>query len=213
MPSRSRSKSKRRAPPSRDAPLWSLPSFVAGAVAGTVLVAAFITLGDRYFEPLPGIFVDTPDLESDIGEMRFAFYDTLSEVSLSTDDDPPTRLEPPPDNTAESASGSQDTGQDEPGSGRSNNANSQQEVPLQTVGYVLQAGSFTLESHAHAFQASLILDGFQAHTTAIELNDGRQMYRVIIGPYTERADAERDEAKLKLRNISAMLLAMRERSG
>ncbi|MFW6092949.1 MAG: SPOR domain-containing protein [Pseudomonadota bacterium] len=68
---------------------------------------------------------------------------------------------------------------------------------------VLQAASFRSEDDAERLRAALLLMDLPAATQTISLANGR-WYRVTVGPFDRRVEAERAMTRLRERDISAM---------
>ena len=76
--------------------------------------------------------------------------------------------------------------------------------------YLLQAGSFEQQRHAEVFRATLMLRGYKASTTVVEIPGIGPRYRVVIGPYPSQVEAESAISQLKSEQVDAMLLGIRE---
>lgn len=74
--------------------------------------------------------------------------------------------------------------------------------------YLLQIGSFTEFARADQRRAELILAGWDVSVKTAALNDGRQVYRVMIGPVAE-GDLNATTAKLARDGISKKPLVVR----
>ncbi len=69
--------------------------------------------------------------------------------------------------------------------------------------YLLQAASFRSQSEADTLRAELLLMSLPAVTDIVALSCGR-WYRVTVGPFKTRTEAERAMTKLRGRNISPL---------
>lgn len=76
--------------------------------------------------------------------------------------------------------------------------------------FLLQAGSFEQQRHADVFRATLMLRGYQAKTTLIEIPDKGPRYRVVIGPYPSQTEAQAAIDRLKSEKVEAVMLGIRE---
>ena len=63
------------------------------------------------------------------------------------------------------------------------------------AGWVVQVGSFSSEPNALALRDKLRKAGFTTQVERVQV-DGAQRYRVRVGPYLERADAEKDQQQI-----------------
>jgi cell division protein FtsN len=71
--------------------------------------------------------------------------------------------------------------------------------------YFAQAGAYTRTEDADAQRAKLALQGFDAKISERE-QSGRTVYRVRIGPFRARADAEQAVEQLKALGVDAALV-------
>lgn len=69
--------------------------------------------------------------------------------------------------------------------------------------YLLQAASFREGDEADTLRASLLLDNIPAATDIVSLASGR-WYRVTVGPFASRTQAQRVVTELRERNLSPM---------
>jgi len=76
-------------------------------------------------------------------------------------------------------------------------------VPVK-VGPVLQVGSFHRFEDADKRKANLALLGIVSHIEPVSTAGGK-LYRVIVGPYTDRKEAESTRVFLAKNNIEAVL--------
>lgn len=63
--------------------------------------------------------------------------------------------------------------------------------------YVLACASFTEKSRAETMKAQIALTGLQANINPVQSKSGQTFYRVQLGPYSSKRDAERDKHKLQ----------------
>lgn len=68
--------------------------------------------------------------------------------------------------------------------------------PATNLSYAIQAGSFGRESDAEARRAEIALLGMQSRVETAKLDDGRTVYRVIIGPETSFKRVKNQMARL-----------------
>ena len=73
--------------------------------------------------------------------------------------------------------------------------------------YVLHAAQFLREEDAQVMQAELILDGLPVSLSSSPRDLGGAWYRVLVGPYATKPDAEEALGQLRDRDIPAQLLA------
>ncbi|MEM7220318.1 MAG: SPOR domain-containing protein [Pseudomonadota bacterium] len=71
--------------------------------------------------------------------------------------------------------------------------------------YLLQSGSFLILADAERRRGEVLLLNLPAKVSEVKI-DARIWYRVMVGPFAARADAQRAEATLKRRDIAALLL-------
>ena len=71
--------------------------------------------------------------------------------------------------------------------------------------YYVQAGAFRTQADADAQRANLAMLGWQARVSEREQN-GRQVFRVRVGPFTKRADAEHIKEKLDGAGVESALV-------
>lgn len=71
------------------------------------------------------------------------------------------------------------------------------EATLEMDRYIIQAGSFKQYNQAEQLKARLAFSGFQARIQAFKLNERETWYRVYIGPFDEKRQAESSQRKLE----------------
>ena len=69
--------------------------------------------------------------------------------------------------------------------------------------FSIQAASFKRRDDAERLRARLLLEDLQAATRASDV-DGQRWYRVVVGPFDRRLDADRAMTRLRELNLSAM---------
>ena len=74
------------------------------------------------------------------------------------------------------------------------------------LGYDLQVASFTSQTRAEELRANLILDSFQASTLAVNGSE-RISYRVVVGPFSRRVEAERAMTALRGKGLNPILVS------
>ena len=129
----------------------------------------------------------------------------LSIVSTEAAPEPQARLEPEaPDSQAAPAPGDvqplplpepQPKAEITPETTEPTSAETKAEEPGVLGHWVLQAGSFSNEQNALRLRDKLRQGGLVSQVEKVHL-DGKTHFRVRVGPYLERADAERDQKKL-----------------
>jgi len=72
------------------------------------------------------------------------------------------------------------------------------------IEYVLQAASFRDVDDANALRASLMLQALPARVSEVRLDNGR-WYRVTVGPFSSRVEAQRALTRLREENLGAVL--------
>ena len=72
-----------------------------------------------------------------------------------------------------------------------------------TVNFLLQSGSFQIRADAESRRGSLLLLNLPAKLVEAHI-DNKIWYRVIVGPYAQRGQAQRAVARLKANNISSI---------
>ncbi|MCW5322294.1 sporulation protein [Verminephrobacter aporrectodeae subsp. tuberculatae] len=71
--------------------------------------------------------------------------------------------------------------------------------------YFVQAGAFRTQSDADTQRAKLAMLGWEARVSAREQN-GRPVFRVRVGPFTKRSDAEQFKEKLDGAGVDSTLI-------
>ncbi|WP_460885343.1 SPOR domain-containing protein, partial [Ramlibacter solisilvae] len=71
--------------------------------------------------------------------------------------------------------------------------------------YFVQAGAFRTQEEAEAQRARLSLMGFDAKVTERE-QSGRQVFRVRVGPFEKKDDADRQKQKLEAGGVETALV-------
>lgn len=75
--------------------------------------------------------------------------------------------------------------------------------------YLLQVGSFGDRSQAEQFKAKLALLGLQAGVQAVSIN-GKNWYRVRLGPYSNRTALLNDQKRLNNNQIKSIVLQLKD---
>lgn len=81
----------------------------------------------------------------------------------------------------------------------------QAEVPDRPMQYLLQSGSFLIKADAQSRRGTLLLMNLPA-TLAEASIDGKIWYRVIVGPYSQRGDAQQAVSRLRASDIASIWL-------
>ena len=179
MPRRSK-----RAPSRR----FSALSFGAGLVVGVAVAvtSAYLLMvpGDSDSKSADGGDVATED-GTDRGP-RYEFFDSLRTAEVATDTEPYKKLTP--------------GGYVEPESSE----------------YLVQAGAFRVQDDANRLRARLMLElrsavaGMNADISISRRDDaGEVWHRVVVGPFSNKQDAEQTMASLRQYDVSPMLLQVR----
>lgn len=166
----------RRQPDKRDNVVFHGPNFVAGVILGALGVLAG-AYGPELLEQTP-VTKQTP-AQPTKPELTFEFPKLLKENKVVVD---PTPYTPPGSVTTttvvDSATGSKE--------------------------FVLQAGSFRSVADAESVRASLLLQDLPVSMVPVTLADGT-WYRVVVGPYRVRDDAQAMLSKLQEQNLNVIL--------
>jgi cell division protein FtsN len=166
----------RRQPDKRTHVLFHGPSFVAGIILGAFGVLAG-AYGPELLEQTP-VTKDSP-AEPTKPKLTFEFPKLLKENKVVVD---PTPYTPPGSVTTTAAVPS---------------------VPGPKE-FILQAGSFRSVSDAESVRASLLLQDLPVSMVPVTLADGT-WYRVVVGPYGLRDDAQATLSKLQEQNLNVIL--------
>ncbi len=73
--------------------------------------------------------------------------------------------------------------------------------------FVVQVGAFADAARAHEVRLKLERAGLKTYTHVAETKDGKRI-RVRVGPFSEKADAEKSAEKVKKLNLPATLLTL-----
>ena len=73
--------------------------------------------------------------------------------------------------------------------------------------YFVQAGAFRTQQDADAQRAKLAMLGWEARVSEREQN-GRTVFRVRVGPFNSRAEADKAAARIKALDLSASVLTL-----
>ena len=71
----------------------------------------------------------------------------------------------------------------------------------------IQAASFKRQDDAEKLRATLLLENLPARTLSTEI-DGKLWYRVVVGPFERRVEADRALTKLRSRDLPAYLVTL-----
>lgn len=71
--------------------------------------------------------------------------------------------------------------------------------------YIMQCGSFRLKTQAETLRAEIGMNGFEARINSTSEQSGI-WYRVQIGPYTSKRQAERDRHQLERNNVNQCVI-------
>lgn len=172
----------RRQPDKRTNVLFHGPSFIAGIVLGAIGVLAG-AYGPELLEQTP-VKKDAP-AEPIEPKLTFEFPKLLPESKVVVD---PTPYTPPGavTNPAVVTTPEVVTSAPEP------------------KAFILQAGSFRSVSDAESVRASLLLQDLPVSMVPVTLADGT-WYRVVVGPYSVRDDAQATLSKLQEQNLNVIL--------
>ena len=94
-------------------------------------------------------------------------------------------------------------------SGSSDNNNSVVTSPAESYAYFVQAGAFRGATEADAQRAKLAIMGWEAQVTERE-QAGRTVFRVRVGPYGRKDDAERIKERLDDAGLPTALVRVRK---
>lgn len=68
--------------------------------------------------------------------------------------------------------------------------------------FIMQCGSFKKQASAETLKAQIAMNGFTANIKATKEKSGTVWYRVSLGPYSSKRDAERERHQLERNNIN-----------
>ncbi len=72
------------------------------------------------------------------------------------------------------------------------------EIEVSKIPYIMQCGAYKTQTQAEDRKLSI---AFQGLSSKIRNKEGSSWYRVVLGPYTSKRDAERDRHKLQRAKI------------
>ncbi|MCY4130697.1 MAG: SPOR domain-containing protein [Gammaproteobacteria bacterium] len=175
---------------SRGAGGFSLTNFIAGFVVGCLALILVAAVGVPMLDDYQPDTVAFPDIDTSPVQYEYEFPDILESTQEREPSETPVRELVTVEETSES-------------------------TPKQTVepsieSFLLQAGSFEQQRHADVFRASLVLRGYQAKTTAVEVPGIGSRYRVVVGPFPSQAEAQAAIERLGSEQVEAILLGIRE---
>ncbi|MCY4095164.1 MAG: SPOR domain-containing protein [Gammaproteobacteria bacterium] len=169
---------------------FSLTNFVAGFVVGCLALILVAAVGVPMLDDYQPDTVAFPDIDTSAVQYEYEFPDILESTREREPSEVPVRELVTVEETDETA-------------------------PVQTVAppiesFLLQAGSFEQQRHADVFRASLVLRGYQAKTTAVDVPGIGPRYRVVVGPFPSQAEAQAAIDRLDSEQVRAILLGIRE---
>jgi len=68
--------------------------------------------------------------------------------------------------------------------------------------YVMQCGSFRQNDSAQNLKAAIAMNGFESNIKVTTSDTGKRWYRVVLGPYKSKRQAERERHQLERNNIN-----------
>jgi len=80
-------------------------------------------------------------------------------------------------------------------------------IPQSTGVYVVQAGAFTHISYAQALRKDLEDKGYESYITVSGFNDDKRIFRVLVGSFMEREDAQRLAEEMKKKENLGVIVA------
>ncbi|MCY3857298.1 MAG: SPOR domain-containing protein [Gammaproteobacteria bacterium] len=169
---------------------FSLTNFVAGFVVGCLALILVAAVGVPMLDNYQPDTVAFPDIDTSAVQYEYEFPDILE----STTDREPS------ENPVRELVSVEETDESTP----------EQAVAPPIESFLLQAGSFEQQRHADVFRASLVLRGYQAKTTAVDVPGIGPRYRVVVGPYPSQAEAQAAIDRLGSEQVKAILLGIRE---
>src|SRR5688572_3283399 len=169
---------------------WYFSGMASGA-----LVAVFAYFGFARYQAL---MQETPaavaeaiaEAQEEMPAFDFGFYDELATAEVNVNVASPVATETPAAATPAAASPPAATAE------------------AQNVSYLLQAGSFQDRQDAEERRAKIILLNMDAQISAGVVS-GRTWYRVQVGPFINRGNAEQARNLLSASNIDSIPLLMR----
>lgn len=183
MASKSRSKSRRSGG-------FSLTNFVAGFVVGCLALIFVAAVGVPMLDNYQPDTVAFPDIDTSPVQYEYEFPDILESTREREPSEAPVRELVTVEEVVETTT---------------------QPTPEPAIeSFLLQAGSFEQQRHADVFRASLVLRGYQAKTTAVEVPGIGERYRVVVGPFSSQAEAQAAIERLGSEQVDAILLGIRE---
>lgn len=171
-------------------PAKSAPA--ASAAVGTAAVAAPIAVPAPSGTPAATASVDTakPKASSDpLGDLAKA----------KSDGKPDAKTASKTDGRADGKADARSDAKAEPKLDQSSNAG------VDPFSYFVQAGAFRTPEDAEQQRAKLLLMGFQAKVTERE-QSGRTVYRVRLGPFDKKDDADKNKEKLEGNGVETALV-------
>lgn len=169
---------------------FSLTNFVAGFVVGCLALILVAAVGVPMLDDYQPDTVAFPDIDTSAVQYEYEFPDILESTREREPSEAPVRELV----TVEEA----------------DEATPEQTVAPPIESFLLQAGSFEQQRHADVFRASLVLRGYQAKTTAVDVPGIGPRYRVVVGPFPSQAEAQAAIDRLGSEQVKAILLGIRE---
>lgn len=169
---------------------FSLTNFIAGFVVGCLALILVASVGVPMLDDYQPDTVAFPDIDTSSAQYEYEFPDILESTTDREPSATPVRELVTVEEKSESTP--------------------QQIVEPSIESFLLQAGSFEQQRHADVFRASLVLRGYQAKTTAVEVPGIGPRYRVVVGPYPTQAEAQAAIERLGTEQVDAILLGIRE---
>jgi cell division protein FtsN len=149
-------------------------------------------------EPAPEAKADSPPKEEET-EPGYRFYTLLPNMEVEVPEPPAEKApEPAPEPTREPEKAESGAGGE----------TSPEPAPRPDGGgeFLLQVASFQQPDSAEALKAELALQGLQAKVVDSDLGDKGTWYRVRLGPYAERAEAETVRDRLEEKGLRPMVM-------
>jgi hypothetical protein len=178
-----RPRARAGSPPPRT--LFHGPSFSAGLIAGAIAVLVGAYVPELLDDPTAG---PAQTAAGKPNELRFEFHDILSTSTVDADE---SVYQPPP-KAAKPRKGGGETV-----------AGNSSDRPLRAI--VIQAASFRAVDDAESLRARLLLQDLPVSMARVEIASGT-WYRITVGPFASRADADRAMTRLREQNIDAIFI-------
>lgn len=196
--SRSRTTSRRQLP----GWLWLFTGLAAG-----LFIAFLYHLAQLQQQEKPPVHDDKPAKTSNSKSLRpgdkplpkFDFYAVLPKMEVIL----------PRDDESDNKPATQPAGSDS--KGQTQSQPQQAQAASEDKGrFLLQAGSFRDSADAERLRAEFTLDGFNVHVQPGTLANGDTWYRVMIGPFTNKADLRSAQTRLAARNVDTLPIQVKQ---